>query len=635
MCGLAGYCQFGGISAAEANDILGAQTRSLTHRGPDDFGHWIDPVCGIALGHRRLSILDLSPAGHQPMTSASGRYVIALNGEIYNHQMIRGLLERDAGAPEWRGHSDTETLLAAVDRWGIDVALRQSVGMFALVIWDRTTRTLTLARDRLGEKPLYYGWQGGTFLFGSELKSLRVHPAFRAQIDRAALAGYVRHGYIRAPSSIFQGIFKLQPGTYLQLRPPQSAGELPRPVAYWSLLDAIERGHRDPFRGDDREAADALERLLADAVALQSVADVSVGAFLSGGIDSSLVAALMQTGSSRKVKTFTIGFDQPRLDEAPYARAVAQHLGTEHTELYVNETDAMRVIPRLPRLFDEPFGDSSAIPMYLVSELARSKVTVALSGDGGDELFGGYSRYQRTAQIWSVLRRTPWPVRRLMALGAHSVESLWRAGPSATTLHRIVQFLGARDARECYAVQFWWHYGSPTGVLGIAKEYPHTEPASRTGADREIFDLMMYEDSVSYLPDDILVKVDRAAMAASLETRVPLLDHRVVEFAWALPRSMRVGGGTGKWLLKRVLGRHVPPRLFERKKMGFGIPVGDWLRGPLRDWAEGLLAPQRLRCQGIFDDRVVRQRWEDYLRGRRVSSDGVWQYLMFQSWIDG
>lgn len=636
MCGITGFVQVGGCSETDARHIIEAQTKTLLHRGPDDDGIWMDPEAGVALGHRRLSILDLSPAGHQPMVSASGRYVVVLNGEIYNHLEIRERLEAAESAPRWRGHSDTETLLASIDRWGIEFTLGLSVGMFAFGVWDRRDNVLTLARDRMGEKPLYYGWQGGSFLFASELKAIRAHPGFRPEIDRGVLEDYMRHGYIRAPQCIYRNIFKLLPGTYLQMPAMRSAGILPAPKSYWSLREAVEQGRRDPFQGDDEEAARLLEDLLGRAVALQSIADVSLGAFLSGGIDSSLVVALMQARSSKAVKTFTIGFNEARFNEAPYARAVAQHLGTDHTELYVDSNDAMQVIPKLPVLFDEPFGDSSAIPTYLVSQLARSKVTVSLSGDGGDEIFGGYSRYQRTADIWRNLRKIPRALRVSMSYGARQFGPLTRATSLGPTLQRFGQYLSADSAQQCYAIQFSQHYGLTTGVLGVPGDSP-TRPAGweGTAASERLFDHMMYEDSVSYLPDDILVKVDRASMAVSLESRVPMLDHRVVEFAWRLPLHLKVRQGEGKWLLKKVLRRHIPSQLIDRKKMGFGVPVGEWIRDPLRDWAEDLLSAQRLRQQGFFDEPTVRARWAQYLKGGRMSSDGIWQLLMFQSWMDG
>jgi len=636
MCGIAGFVKVGGFSEADARRTIDAQTGTLFHRGPDDGGTWLDPDAGVALGHRRLSVLDLSPAGHQPMVSATGRYVVVLNGEIYNHLDIRARLDGAESAPAWRGHSDTETLLASIDRWGIEFTLGISAGMFAFVVWDRHERTLTLARDRMGEKPLYYGWQGGSFLFGSELKALRVHPGFRREIDREVLADYMRHGYIRAPHCIYQNIFKLLPGTYLQVSTGRAAGVLPAPKIYWSMREVVEQGRRDPFQGDEEEAARILEDLLGRAVALQSIADVSLGAFLSGGIDSSLVVALMQARSSKPVKTFTIGFNEPGFNEAVHARAVAEHLGTDHTELYVDSHDAMQVIPKLPLLFDEPFGDSSAIPTYLVSQLARSKVTVSLSGDGGDEIFGGYSRYQRTADLWKYLRKIPHPLRVSMAHVAQSIEPGTRATSIGPTLQRASQFLSARSAQECYEMQFSHHYGSPTGVLGASVKSPmRLDPWDEAGGGRSIFDHMMYEDSISYLPDDILVKVDRAAMAVSLESRIPMLDHRVIEFAWRLPLRMKVRPNEGKWLLKKILRRHIPGRLTDREKMGFGVPVGSWIKGPLRDWAENLLSVHRLTQQGIFDASNARARWTHYLKGGRVSSDGIWQMLMFQSWIDG
>ncbi|MGO8828771.1 MAG: asparagine synthase (glutamine-hydrolyzing) [Steroidobacteraceae bacterium] len=636
MCGITGFLTAGGFSEAEAQHTVEEQTRTLMHRGPDDGGTWVDPDAGIALGHRRLSILDLSLAGHQPMVSASGRYVIVLNGEIYNHLDLRARLDAAGSAPRWRGHSDTETLLAGIDQWGIESTLASSVGMYAFAVWDRHEKTLTLVRDRMGEKPLYYGWQGGSFLFGSELKAMLVHPGFRPVIDREVLADYMRRGYIRAPQCIYRDIFKLLPGTYLQLSMHDTAGALPAPKHYWSLREVVEQGRRDPFQGDEQEAARTLEELLGRAVALQSIADVSLGAFLSGGIDSSLIVALMQAHSSKPVKTFTIGFNEPRFNEAVHARAVAEHLGTEHTELYVDFNDAMRVIPRLPQLFDEPFGDSSAIPTYLVSQLARSKVTVSLSGDGGDEIFGGYSRYRRTEDIWKNLRRIPHGLRVAMSYGARAFEPLARAASIGPNLQRLNQMLLARSAQECYEMQFLYHYGLPAGVLGVADKSPMRHAAGEAAHEGEgIFDHMMYEDSVSYLPDDILVKVDRAAMAVSLESRIPMLDHRLVEFAWRLPLHLKVRQGEGKWLLKQVLRRHVPGPLIDREKMGFGVPVGDWVRGPLRDWAEDLVSADRLRRQGILDERVVRGRWTRFLKDRRVGSDGIWQLLMFQSWVDG
>lgn len=634
MCGITGFLKVGGFSEIDGQRAIDAQTRTLLHRGPDDGGTWMDAAAGVAFGHRRLSILDLSSAGAQPMESESGRFVIVLNGEIYNHLEVRARFDGAEPAPRWKGHSDTETLLAALDRWGIEATLSSSAGMFAFALWDRQEKTLTLARDRMGEKPLYYGRADGWILFGSELKAIRAHPGFRPEIDRDVLADYVRRGYIRAPHCIYRDVFKLLPGTYLQFSTARPVGSLPSPKSYWSLREVAEQGRLDPFLGDDEQAANLLEGLLRQAVSAQSVADVPLGAFLSGGVDSSVIVALMQTQSSKPIKTFTIGFNERRFNEAGHARAVAEYLGTEHTELIADSSDAMLVIPRLHSVYDEPFGDSSAIPTYLVSQLARSKVTVSLSGDGGDELFGGYSRYQRTADIWKGLRKVPLPFRDLMSYGSRVLQPIARATSLGPTVQRVSQYLSARSAQECYEVQFTHHYGIPTAVLGVSREtHMNLNPWGRADSTVGIFNHMMIEDSISYLPDDILVKVDRASMAVSLESRIPMLDHRVVEFAWRLPFHMKVRGNNGKWLLKKILHRHVPARLIDRKKMGFGVPVGDWIKGPMRCWAEDLLSAQRLRRQGFFDEAYVRARWTQFLNGGRVSSDGIWQLLMFQSWV--
>jgi asparagine synthase (glutamine-hydrolysing) len=649
MCGLTGFFSPGGIRHRDAAGVIERMRDTLAHRGPDDAGVWLDPDAGIALGHRRLSIVDLSPAGHQPMASAAGRYLLAFNGEIYNHLGIRSELEDAGGVPGgWRGHSDTETLLAAIEAWGLEPALRRCVGMFALALWDRQQRVLSLARDRMGEKPLYYGWQGGTLLFGSELKSLQRHPGFRAEINRDALPLYLRHGYIPAPWSIWKGILKLVPGTIVQLGEGDSGG-FPEPVPYWSLEDAIRAGQDDPFVGSDEEAVAALESRLTDAVAGQMMADVPLGAFLSGGIDSSTVVALMQTQSSRPVKTFTIGFGEAGYNEAEHARAVAEHLGTEHTELYVSSQQARELIPELQNLYDEPFGDSSAIPTHLVSRLARSHVTVSLSGDGGDELFGGYGRYfnHKAERIWRTTRAIPGPVRN--AVGnilqsrvttvadelLHAARSALRR-PSESTLRGRVDFMMALStcatSADFYRMMLsQWHW--PPAAEGA--EPVDAAPQVRFHSSLpEPVERMMFTDSLSYLPDDILVKVDRAAMGVSLETRVPLLDHRVVELAWRLPFSMKVRGGQGKWLLRQLLYRHVPRRIIDRPKMGFGVPVDQWLRGPLRDWAEDLLAESRLVQQGLLDPKPIRARWKQHLGARQNWRDSLWLVLMFQAWIE-
>ena len=639
MCGIAGL--WGGVGrGADARAVLAAMTATLVHRGPDDGGSWLDQTAGVALGHRRLSILDLSPAGHQPMVSRCGRYVLVFNGEIYNHAELRAAL----GDAFWRGHSDTETLLEAVARWGVAAALKRCTGMFALALWDRERRELHLARDRLGEKPLYYGYLGGTLVFASELKALRAHPGWRGEIDRGALTLLLRHNYIPAPHSIYLGISKLMPATILTLRQDGSSAE----ARYWSAREVAERGIAEPFAGTEGEAAAELERLLSRSIGRQMVADVPLGAFLSGGIDSSTVVALMQAQSARPVKSFTIGFDEPGYDEAGYARAVADHLGTEHTELTVTARQALEVIPRLPELYDEPFSDSSQIPTFLVAQLARGQVAVSLSGDGGDELFGGYNRYLLGRSLW---RKTGWLPRGVRRAAAAAIATLPPAGwdelfsagkrllPArlrhtrpGDKLHKLAGILGARDADEIYRllVSHWQH---PAAVV-IGGAEPATALTDRgTWADLSDFtQRMMYLDLVSYLPDDILAKLDRAAMGVSLETRVPMLDHELVEFAWRVPLSMKIRGGEGKWLLRQVLYRHVPRELIERPKMGFGVPIDAWLRGPLRDWAEALLDEARLAREGYFDPRPIRAKWREHLSGRRNWQYHLWDVLMFQAW---
>lgn len=618
MCGVTGFFRLTGGLDPGARELLAKMTSCLAHRGPDASGAWLDPEAGVALGHRRLSILELSEAGSQPMTSHSGRYLLVTNGEIYNHLEIREALALDGGEPAWRGHSDTETLLAAFDRWGVDTALRKSVGMFALALWDRQQQVLTLARDRLGEKPLYYGAQGEYLLFGSELKALRAHPAFRADVDRDQVAIYLHRGYVPAPMSIHRGIRKLLPGCLVEFRRSQAPGPPPEPRAYWSLDETAASGLRQPFDGTDAEALERLDAVLSRAVASQSVADVPLGAFLSGGIDSSTIVALMQKDSSRSVRTFAIGFHEDAFNEAPHARAIAAHLRTEHTELIVTPREAMNVIPRLPRLYDEPFGDSSAIPTFLVAELARRHVTVSLSGDGGDELFGGYTRYARGHRLWRVLQRVPRLLRPMLApaFGSH-----------------LSRFVGNRSARDLYdAVMLDPAAGGI--VLGIDGRPPGASIAlDGELAGRDFCQAMMLADGTTYLPDDILVKVDRASMGVSLESRVPMLDHRVIEFAWQLPHRMKLRNGEGKWLLKKLLGRYVPAALHDRPKQGFGMPVGAWIRGEMREWAESLLDTERLSREGFFDVQRVREHWSRHLEGKTRSGEGTWRLLMFQAWL--
>jgi asparagine synthase (glutamine-hydrolysing) len=653
MCGLTGYWKDNGHSSEDAEAIVGAMARQITHRGPDDQGVWTDASAGLALAHRRLSILDLSPQGHQPMLSHCGRYVIAFNGEVYNHLELRRELEgvdcrASLAMTGWRGHSDTEVMLAAIAAWGLEAALKKFIGMFAFALWDRETRTLSLARDRLGEKPLYYGWQGETFLFGSELKALKAHPAFRAEIDRDALTLFLRHNTIPAPYSIYRGIHKLPPGTFFQLHAKQKDA---RTVAYWSARSVAEAGQRKLFRGSDAEAVTELERLLGHVVGGQMVADVPLGAFLSGGIDSTTVVALMQAQSSRPVKTFTIGFNEAGYNEAEHARAVARHLNTDHTELYVTSQDAMDVIPSLSAIYDEPFADSSQIPTCLVSRLARSHVTVSLSGDGGDELFGGYNRYFWARNIWRKLGWAPRPLRAALAGVLTTVppaawnttfQKLERWLPAShryanpgDKLHKAAEILAVRSPEEIY-LGLVSHWKTPAQLVPGSHEPPTllTDPTHR--ADLPDFEhRMMYLDTVTYLPDDILTKVDRAAMSISLETRVPLLDHRVVEFAWSLPLAMKIRHGQGKWLLRQVLYRHVPQSLIERPKMGFGVPIDHWLRGPLKAWAAALIEPQRLTREGFFDPAPIQRKWTEHQSGSRNWAYYLWDVLMFQAWLEG
>jgi asparagine synthase (glutamine-hydrolysing) len=658
MCGFAGYLATDSGSIAALEDVAVRMSMTLQSRGPDDAGAWADAQCGIALGHRRLSILDLSAAGHQPMHAASGRYVIAFNGEIYNHLDLRAEL---ACAPltltspsvgsggGWRGHSDTETLLAGFDAWGIRGTLDRCIGMFAFAVWDKRTRTLILGRDRLGEKPLYYGWQGqgrqAAFLFGSELKALKAHTAFGADIDRDALCLLMRHSCIPAPYSIYKGISKLEPGCLLTVSLAQPEPEL---IRYWSVAAVATTGCAAPFAGTQEQAVDTLEALLESAVRQQMVADVPLGVFLSGGVDSSTVVALMQAQSSRPIKTFTIGFNEAGYNEAEHAKAVAKHLGTEHTELYLSPQQAMDVIPKLPSLYCEPFSDSSQIPTFLVSQLARKNVTVSLSGDGGDELFCGYSRYLLTDKLWQKLSLLPMASRRFAALGLTAMSpASWDSvlGPVirrlpktlrhvnlGEKLHKAARVLTSTDVDQLY-LAFASHWDDPACVV-----IGGTEPTTLLTGAHQLWGLddiqrMMALDALTYLPDDILVKVDRAGMGISLEGRMPFLDHRVVEFAWTLPQSMKLHDGMGKWILRQVLYRHVPKGLIERPKMGFAVPMGDWLRGPLRAWAEDLLSETRLRRDGYFYPAPVRQKWEEHLSGRRNWQDHLWDVLMFQAWL--
>ena len=648
MCGIAGII---GPSSRDTA-LLRRMGISIAHRGPDDHGIWADSENPVAFVHRRLAIVDLSTAGHQPMVSADGRFTLCYNGEIYNHGAVRAELDR-SGQIEWRGHSDTETLVEAIARWGIEETLDKLVGMFAFALWDARERTVRLVRDRFGEKPLYYGWVGTDFVFASELKAVRVHAGFDNSLNRPAIHALCARGYIPAPMSIHEGIFKLPPGHVLTAtrhaneHPCRAAPTATAPGSgvmverYWSYRDQIVEGLRDPIE-DEAEALEGLEAVLRQSIGGQSVADVSVGSFLSGGIDSSTVTALYQAIAPGRVRSFTLGFAEAGFDEADFARRVAAHLGTEHTEHYVDADEALAVIPDLPTIYDEPFADSSQIPTFLVSKLARQHVKVALSGDGGDELFGGYNRYLTVARLWRHARRLPAPVRTAVGSVAATIPSTaWQglidlASRSERAPHlgsrvqgMFASLAGARDLDGLMAgfLDQWSGIGNPVAncdsSFGADPLPPHVSVEQQ----------LMATDALSYLPDDILCKVDRAAMAVSLETRVPFLDHRVSAFAARLPLAMKIRGGEGKSILRKLVARHLPSELFDRPKAGFAIPVGQWLRGPLKPWAEDLISPDSLRRSGHFDEKRVARAWALHQSGRRDLTPALWSVLMFQGWL--
>lgn len=648
MCGITGFFGFN-EERALTKRVLGQMTDALVHRGPDDQGLWLNNSAGIGLGHRRLSILDLSSQGHQPMESKSGRFVIAFNGEIYNFVQIREEIEKAGALPSWRGTSDTEVILEAISHWGLEVAIQKFVGMFAFALWDQKRETLHLARDRLGEKPLYYGMLGNTLLFGSELKALRKHPKWSDEIDRGGLALLLRYGYIPAPYSIYKNIYKLLPGTILSLTRQHLNGNALSPVPYWALRKKIEEFSSVPFRGSAQDCLKEAESLLKKVVKQQMISDVPLGAFLSGGIDSSAVVALMQTQSSRPVKTFTIGFSDLRYDESQFAKSVAQHLGTNHTELILSSQEALSVIPRLPAIYDEPFADSSQIPTFLVARLARQQVTVCLSGDGGDEVFAGYNRYLWTQKIWNATHRFPMRIRSVIAkLIRRRSPASWdrffkRLDPFLPTpmrvripgdkLYKLAGLLNLREPRAFYhALISYWE--DPCSFIPGSTELP-TQVIDRNEwkVTPTLTQQMRYLDTVTYIPDDILTKVDRACMGVSLESRIPYLDHRVLEFAWKIPLGMHVGNGKGKQILRSLLSRYLPSHLIGRPKMGFAMPLDKWLRsGPLREWAESLLEERKLKNDGFFDPEPIRKRWREHLSQTRNWQLSLWAVLMFQAW---
>jgi asparagine synthase (glutamine-hydrolysing) len=669
MCGITGFLTSDSGELGSLEAVATSMALKIAHRGPDDAGAWADVQAGVALGHRRLSIVDLSPAGHQPMHSESGRFVVAFNGEIYNHLTLRAELDEIT----WRGHSDTETLLAGFEAWGVEETLKKTVGMFAIALWDKQTRTLQLARDRFGEKPLYYGWvESGistAFVFGSELKAMRAYPNFANTVSREALTQYMRFAYVPAPYSIYKNIFKLEPGCLLSVRDVASKPlALPlRPPAvhegltlkrWWSLAEVVKNGLQTQILNED-DAVQVLEQRLVDAVRMQSQADVPLGAFLSGGIDSSTIVALMQSQSTLPVKTFTVGFEEAGFDESLHARAVAKYLGTKHNELFVSANEAQLVIPDLPAMYDEPFADSSQIPTHLVCKAARQQVSVALSGDAGDELFGGYNRYFWGPRIWNRLAWLPYSTRQMLGKAISSIpiggwdalsrpinallpanKGINRAGDKAHKLAVRLNCVLNLDDLYLSLVSVWQ---DPSLVVKCDKDFFKgqlegtinllSDPLPVQGADQHQL-RMMYLDSMTYLTDDILCKVDRAAMATSLETRVPFLDHRVAELAWQLPLNMKIRGYRGKWALRQVLYKYVPLSLIDRPKAGFGIPIGEWLRGPMRGWAESLLNEQRLHQEGYFHPEPIRAKWEEHLSGRSDHSDSLWTVLIFQAWLE-
>ncbi len=651
MCGIAGLLT---RTPNVTNIIKSAEgmIATLAHRGPDDTGIWKDLSAGISLAHRRLSILDLTPEGHQPMSSADGRYIIVFNGEIYNHGQLRKELEssnlfQENNNPDikWRGHSDTEVILAAFMRWGVVEAIKRFTGMFAFALWDRKEKQLYLVRDRIGEKPLYFGWVNETFLFGSELKALRAYPGWRDDIDRDALALFMQFNYIPAPNTIYKGISKLEPGCIAKIS-GKGKGHDVEVQRYWSMQEVVSQPRQ---KINDKTAVEYTESLLSLSVKRQMVADVPLGAFLSGGIDSSLIVTLMQNQSVRPVRTFTIGFNESSYNEANHALAVAKHLGTEHTEFYVSPQDAMDVIPLLPTLYDEPFADSSQIPTFLVSRMTQEHVSVSLSGDGGDEFFGGYNRYSWGQNIWDRIKLFPLPLRRafasvlrspsphtwdrLFSIFKYMLPTRYRYSSAGDKLHKLAKLLGTISPNDIFIelISLWEGEGI---VLGSKVKTTATTDQSQWPDNLGFTEFMMYMDSKTYLPDDIMVKVDRAAMGVSLESRAPFLDHELIEYAWSLPLNMKIRDGQGKWLLRQILYKYVPENLIERPKMGFGIPIDSWLRGPLRSWAEDLLDETRMRNSGYLNTRAIRKKWDEHLSGKRNWQYHLWGVLMFQAWLN-
>ncbi len=625
MCGITGFYDNAGRFNNTADVIARAMSATLNHRGPDDSGVWLGNGNKLALAHQRLSVIDVSVSGHQPMSSSGGRYIIIFNGEIYNHREIRNSLSGVA----WRGGSDTETLLEAIEQWGLVKTLKKCSGMFAFALWDQGLKRLSLVRDRLGEKPLYYGWSNDVFVFGSELKSLKAHPAFERNIDKDAVALYFNHGYIPAPFSIYKGISKLTPGSILHLTLNSSDYKSPTIEKYWSLeqICSETKSHQsNQLKGDD--VLNELDKRLTLAVVQESIADVPLGSFLSGGIDSSLITAILQKDSDRKIQTFSLGFNEEKYNEAKYAKLVAEHIGTKHHEFIVTPNELQDIIPKLAGMYDEPFGDPSAIPTFIVSQFARDSVTVALTGDGGDELFGGYNHYHRSSEIWSAIKRVPSPIRSVAASALNSVGSHMYNTSLGRKAQKLSNYLMCQSLFDCYHFQTQASGVELKSILGLTGKIGSLNVHEQLKG----YEAMMYTDAMTYLPDDILVKVDRAAMANSLETRAPFLDHHVVEFAFGLPLEYKIHNGSGKLLLRELLSKYVPRNLFERPKMGFGVPIDDWLRGSLRDWAEDLLSEKSLRDIGFFNAEIIRSRWAQHVRKEHDWHYFIWDMLMFIEW---
>ena len=647
MCGITGYIDLDlSVCQTDSNDI-DKMVHALKHRGPDDKGVWVDSSLGLAMGHTRLTIQDLSVAGHQPMKSTSGRYLIVFNGEIYNFKDIRKELDSMNPGISWRGHSDTEVMLAAFDTWGLELSLERFVGMFAFALWDRKERTLFLVRDRMGEKPLYYGLSGNVFLFGSELKSLAKHRSWIGEINKDAVASYLKYGYVPSPNSIYKDIFKVMPGTITTINHNELGRLKVFPSnTYWSIDSAFANASEDRVPADDNLIEEELEEKLRVSLNGQMIADVPVGAFLSGGIDSTTVVSLMQSQTSQKIKTFSIGFQEAEFNEAIHARAIAEHLGTEHTELTVSYDDALALIPDLPEIWDEPFSDASQIPTYLVSKLAQQSVKVCLSGDGGDEFLGGYNRYLLGYRLWSQTENIPLFIRRILAknlqrLPPSVIQNISRILPEKyryseidNKLYKLASVLDSKDCFDFYD-RVISHWREPSNLLAYQYNVIETDrdEASQADTNENFVETLMRLDMKKYLPGNILTKVDRASMGNGLETRLPFLDHRTIEYTMRIPLELKIHHGLGKQPLRNILDKFVPRELIERPKMGFSLPVNQWLKGPLRGWAESLLDNNRLREEGFFNPDMVRNKWNNYLSGRESSHYEIWTLLMFQGWL--